>query len=156
MEEIFKDVPNYEEMYQVSNLGNVKSLARKGCLTDRIMKPSIDANGYLQIPFSKEGKTKCKKIHQLVAEAFLNPEPSGHRLVIKHINEDKSDNRLQNLNSSHKYTKSSSKYRGVTWNKNAGKWKAYIRFKGKQRYLGLFTDELEASEAYKTALKRIT
>ena len=155
MEE-FRDIKGYEKMYQVSNLGNVKSLARKGCLTDRIMKPSIDANGYLQIPFSKEGKTKCKKIHKLVAEAFLNTEPCAHRLVIKHINQDKSDNRLQNLNSSHKYTKSSSKYRGVTWNKKANKWKACIRFKGKQRYLGLYTDELEASEAYQTALKRIT
>ena len=155
MEE-FKDIKGYEEMYQVSNLGNVKSLARKGCLTDRIMKPSVDAHGYLQIPLRKDGKTKCRKIHKLVADAFLNTEPCGHRLVVKHINQDKSDNSLQNLNSSHKYTKSSSKYRGVTWNKKANKWKACIRFKGKQRYLGLFTDELEASQAYQTALKRIT
>ena len=155
MEE-FKDVKNYEGIYQVSNLGNVKSLARKGCLTERIMKPSMDAHGYLQIPLRKDGKTKCRKIHKLVADAFLNTEPCGHRLVVKHINQDKSDNSLQNLKSSHKYTKSSSKYRGVTWSKNAGKWKAYIRFKGKSRYLGYFTDELEASQAYQTALKRIT
>ena len=153
--EIFKDIKDYEGIYQVSNLGNVKSLARKGCLTDRVMKPSIDASGYLHIPLSKKGSTNYRKIHKLVADAFLNTEPCGHRLVIKHINQDKSDNRLQNLNSSHKYKKSSSKYRGVTWNKKASKWKACIRFKGKQRYLGLFTDELEASEAYQIALKRI-
>tara|TARA_R110002073_G_scaffold307882_1_gene477703 strand:- start:41 stop:508 length:468 start_codon:yes stop_codon:yes gene_type:complete len=154
MEE-FKDIKGYEEMYQVSNLGNVKSLARKGCLTDRIMKPSVDAHGYLQIPLRKDGKTKCRKIHKLVADTFLNTEPCGHRLFVKHINKDKSDNSLQNLKSSHNYTKSSSKYRGVTWSMNADKWKASIRFKGKSRYLGYFTCELEASEAYENALKRI-
>tara|TARA_R110000822_G_scaffold280114_1_gene401750 strand:+ start:362 stop:850 length:489 start_codon:yes stop_codon:yes gene_type:complete len=162
MEE-FKDVIGCEGMYQISNLGRVKSLARKGCRKDRTLKPNTDAAGYFKVVLRKNSKSYCRTVHQLVAEAFLNHTPCGYKLVVNHINHDKQDNRPENLeivsnreNTNRKHLRSSSKYTGVSWQKSANKWRVMIKFKGKQRYLGLFTDELEASEAYQTALKRIT
>jgi hypothetical protein len=162
MEEIFKDIPNYEGMYQVSNLGNVKSLARKGCLKDRMLKLTRCQAGYFRVVLRKDSKTKARTVHQLVAEAFLNHKPCGYELVINHINHDRQDNRPENLeivssreNTNRKHLRSSSKYTGVSWQKSAGKWRVMIKFKGKQRYLGLYTDELEASQAYQTALNKL-
>ena len=80
MEEIWKDIPNYEGLYQVSNLGNVKSLnhIRKNGTNEymqrgRKLKPQ-KANNYLFVKLSKEGKTKQHFIHKLVAISFLSNE----------------------------------------------------------------------------------
>ena len=161
MEE-FRDIKGHEGSYQVSNLGRVKSLARKGCLKDRILKPHENAVGYLHVLLRKECKPSTRNIHQLVAESFLNHERCGYELVINHINHDRQDNRPENLeivsnreNTNRKHLRSSSKYTGVSWQKSANKWRVMIRFNGKQRYLGLFTDEIEASKAYQKALNEI-
>ena len=161
MEE-FRDVKNYEGMYQVSNLGNVKSLPNKRRFSERILNPSRNSGGYLIVGLSKDNKAITKTIHQLVAESFLNHERCGYELVVNHINHDRQDNRPENLeivsnreNTNRKHLRSSSKYTGVSWQKSANKWRVMIRFNGKQRYLGLFTDELEASKAYEKALNEI-
>lgn len=79
MKEIWKDVKDYEGKYQVSNLGRVKSLERvvnhNGSKTrtfpERILKPNKVAFDYLQVTLYKDGKRKCKYIHNLVMESFI-------------------------------------------------------------------------------------
>ncbi len=157
--EIFKDIPGYESLYQVSNLGNVKSLKY---YKERILKPSDNGYGYYTIKLYKEGKQKTIRIHILVAMAFLNHVPDGYKIVVDHINNDKLDNRVENLqlitqreNNSKDKKGYSSKYTGVTWHKVANKWVSTIRVGVKKKYLGLFIDEYEAHLAYQKALKEL-
>src|SRR6056297_3432752 len=102
--EIFKDIPNYEGLYQVSNLGIVKSRNRVVknrwefyVLKGKKIKGSINSDGYIVVRLSKNKIEKDFKTHQLVAMAFLGHKPCGNKLVIDHINNKKSDNRLENL-----------------------------------------------------------
>ena len=168
--EIYKDVLNYEGVYQVSNLGNVKSLERKvkHCMggfrlvKKMVLKQAIGSGGYFLVSLFKEGKQKTVRVHQLVAEAFLNHVSDGYNLVINHINFIKTDNCVENLeittqrqNTNQKHIKSSSKYVGVHLQKASKKWISHIAINGKQKYLGIFKDELEAHQAYESALKRL-
>ncbi len=169
MKEIYKDVLNYEGFYQVSNLGNVKSLSRKAKssygrfrpIQERIRKTLVDTNGYLRVSLSKEGNLKNKKVHRLVAETFLK---DAHKkgLVVDHIDNVKTNNREDNLqwithrkNSSKDKKNTTSKYTGVSKNQKCNGWYARIRINGKQKYLGSFSNELEASKAYQRELKKI-
>ena len=167
IQEIWKDIPNYEGYYQVSNLGNVKSLARFNNLgkrvKERVLKNLVNTtNGYLVVNLSKIGLVKTKQIHQLVAEAFLNHKPNGHKLVVNHKNFNREDNRVENLeiitnreNTNKKHKKSKSKYIGVTWHKRANKWTAQILYKRKNIHLGCFNNEIDAHNAYQNKLKEI-
>lgn len=101
--EIWKDIEGWGGMYQVSNMGRVKSLERtvwngRGyykTVHERILKPKKDKDGYLQVQLWKEGKCKWYKIHRLVSQAFLaNPQNLPE---VNHINEIKSDNHVDNL-----------------------------------------------------------
>lgn len=98
--EIWKDIKGYEGMYQVSNLGRVKSLGISGCsnicLKDKILNPSFDRkNGYKRACLCKSGNEKRVGVHILVANAFIpNPE---NKPQVNHINGDKTDNRVENL-----------------------------------------------------------
>ena len=154
MEEIYKDIPGYKGMYQVSNLGNVKSFRKS---KERILKPSIGDKGYYVVTLFNK-----RRIHQLVAEAFLNHTPCGMKLVIDHINNDKLDNRVENLqvvtqrfNTSKTEGKGTSKYKGVSWYKKYNKWIAQITIDRKRINLGYFNCELAASLAYQNKLKTI-
>lgn len=104
MEEIWKPIKDYEGLYEVSNLGNIKSVKRKAknrgkgkrIIRERILKPSMDRpNGYYQIKLSKNGKLKTFKIHKLVIEHFLNKISKG--LVVNHIDGNKLNNNINNL-----------------------------------------------------------
>lgn len=94
MIEIWKDIDGYEG-YQVSNLGNVKSLNYGRTGKEKILQPSIKKNGYLMVKLWKDGKLKQYLIHRLVAKAFI-PNPNGYPCV-NHKNELKTDNRATNL-----------------------------------------------------------
>lgn len=98
--EIWKDIPNYEGLYQASNLGRIKSLERIDALgrrvNERILKPEINQYGYYLISLYKNSIQKLYSVHRLVWEAFNGQIPEGYE--INHINEIKSDNRLSNLN----------------------------------------------------------
>ena len=157
--EIWKDVPNYKGCYQVSNLGNVKSLKRAG--KELYMKFATDVRGYYYVGLRLNNKCKIYKVHQLVAMAFLNHTPCGHKVVIDHIDSDKNNNNLNNLRlvsnrfNCTKEQRGVSKYTGVSWDKSRDKWCSKIKINGKTKNLGRFMSELEASEAYQDALKRL-
>jgi hypothetical protein len=165
MKEIFKDVLGYEGLYQVSNLGNVKSIGNKKKRKEKILKPSNNGEGYYKVELYKEAKRKSIKIHVLVAMAFLGHKPDGtHRIVPDHKDGDKSNNRADNLElitqsvNIERYwltQKKSSKYTGVSWNKALNKWHSRIRIESKVKHLGYFTEEIEAHLAYQKALKEI-
>ena len=89
MEEIWKDIEGYEGLYQVSNLGNVKSLKAK-----RNLYYSNSNNGYLRVGLFK-GTRKMFAIHRLVAKAFL-PNPQ-HKKVVNHKDFDVKNNAVSNL-----------------------------------------------------------
>ena len=167
--EVWKDIPGYEGLYQVSNLGRVKSLPKewvsgKGAVLKhkgKILKGST-YRGYRLIVLCVNGKNKAYTAHQLVAIAFLNHKPNGYEQVVDHINDNKLDNRLENLqivtprfNSYKTQGKYSSKFKGVSWNKERNKWVSQIRINGKLKYLGLFKCELAASYAYQKELKKL-
>jgi len=94
MEE-WRDVPGYEGKYQVSNYGKVKSLNYNNTGNERIMSGE-NIRGYYSLNLSKNGKVKHFRLNRLVWEVFNGPIPEG--MEVNHINEDKTDNRLENLN----------------------------------------------------------
>lgn len=157
--EIFKDIPGYEGMYQVSNQGRVKSLKLN---KERILK-LVDNRGYLQVMLYNEGKFKAIKVHQLVAMAFLNHTPNGYNgLIVDHQDNNKLNNNLSNLqlvtnryNASKDKKGGTSKYTGVSWNKERNKWISEIKINGKRKYLGRFKCELAAAVAYQKELIKL-
>ena len=102
MIEEWRDIPNFEGLYLISNFGNVKSVERfkrnntgTQFVNERLRVLNPDKDGYLKVCLSKDGKHYVKSIHRLVAEAFI-PNPDNLP-VINHKNEDKQDNRVENL-----------------------------------------------------------
>lgn len=101
-QEIWKDVKGYEGLYQVSNLGRVKSLRRKTwngkgyfVINEKYLKESFNNSGYKNVGISKNGKSRFYAVHRLVAETFVK-NPNNYN-VVNHINEIKTDNRPENL-----------------------------------------------------------
>ena len=95
MVEIFKDIKDYEGLYQVSNFGRVKSLNYMHTGKEHILKLNKTKFGYLLVCLYKDGKKKWFAVHRLVASTFIeNPE---NLPCVNHRNEIKSDNRVENL-----------------------------------------------------------
>ena len=93
--EIWRDIVGYEGLYQVSNLGMVKSLNYRGSKKEKVLSLNRERTGYERVKLCKEGQHKVERIHKLVAMAFIpNPE---NKPCIDHINTDRSDNRVENL-----------------------------------------------------------
>lgn len=169
MEEIWKDIPDYEGLYQVSNLGKVKSLKRKVTRNDgvvqlireKILKKTLSKDGYYVQSLSLNGEHIKYKIHQLVAMAFLNHKPNGFKLVVDHIDNDKLNNRVDNLQiitnreNIIKSKKNKTGFTGISYRKDVNKYQAKIRLKNKRLYLGYFETAEEASNAYQRELSKI-
>lgn len=159
--EIWKDIPDYEGLYKVSDLGRVKRMGRKKTrgnkyILDRILNQTKDKNGYTQVNLSKQGKSKMCKTHRLVMKSFICISD----LHVDHINGVRDDNRLKNLryctnrqNSTFYFLnkETTSSYTGVI-KSSKNKWRASIRVNGKQYNLGNYDSELEASEVYQKSL----
>jgi len=157
--EFWKDIKGYEGLYQISNLGNVKSLNYRCSGYEKFLTKILCNNGYYAVNLSNNSIKKRIEIHQLVAIAFLNHAPCGFKLVVNHKNFIRTDNYVKNLeiithrnNTNQKHLKSSSQYVGVYWNKLAKKWKASIVINRNKKHLGYFIDELDAHNAYQKAL----
>ena len=90
MQEIWKDIPSYEGLYQISNYGNVKSIKR-----DKILKPQVNGRGYLSVGLSKNGKHKTFRLNRLVMITFVGYVEGKDQ--VNHIDGDKTNNRLDNL-----------------------------------------------------------
>jgi hypothetical protein len=162
--EIWKSVPNYEGLYEVSNMGRVKSVERivemNGFkkLKKELISIGFKNKKYLAVRLYKNSIQRDFKVHQLVAMAFLGHTPDGTtKIVVDHINDNPKDNRLENLrlltnreNVSRRG--GTSKYVGVCWDKKAKKFKAEIYFNCKKNHLGHFNCETSAHIAYQKAL----
>lgn len=98
MKEVWKDIKGYESLYQVSNLGRVKSLPKNSknqYSNERILKPYGKENDYCRIILTKNKKKKSYYIHRLVAETFLS-NPYQYE-VVNHKDENKHNNNAHNL-----------------------------------------------------------
>jgi len=153
--EIWKEIKGFNN-YEVSNYGNVRNFKTK-----YILKQSFNQS-YTCVGLSKKGVTNIKYIHKLVAIAFLNHVPCGHKLVVNHIDFDKRNNNLDNLeiitqreNANKKHIESSSKYVGVCFNKKRNKWRSAIIIEKERVTIGFYNTEIEAHNAYQQILKNI-
>lgn len=159
LQEEFKDIIGYEGLYQISNFGRIKSLSRitrlNNIIKESIRSLHIGTNGYYACTLNKNGVKKTKMIHQLVAEVFLNNTPNGYNCVINHIDKNKLNNKIDNLEivSSRFNTQYSKTTNGVYYRNN--KYEVSIRIKNKKTFLGSYKTEKEAIDVRNKKLKEI-
>lgn len=95
MDEIWKDIKGYEGLYQVSNIGRIKSF-HKRYKNPRILKTHTRVNGYIFICLHKEDGSKFTvDVHRLVAQAFVE-NPNNYKYVL-HLDDDQTNNVYTNL-----------------------------------------------------------
>lgn len=165
--EIWKDILDFEGCYQISSLGNVKSLDRvittkfnvQQNMKGRLLKPKLSKDGYYQINLQYNGKSKHLRVHRLVAVAFI---PNELNLpVVNHIDGNKLNNNVCNLewctpldNNIHrrdvlrKHGGKDGVPRGVKWNKEKNIWDSFITIDNKSKFLGYFYKKEDAYSAY--------
>lgn len=161
--EIWKSVPGYDGLYEVSSFGRIKSLpknvvGRSGCnryCKEKIMKPTLKNNGYFSIALYNAAGNKKMYVHRLVCLCFYGES----ELHVNHVDGDKSNNHLYNLeyvsqreNNCHMFSKKN-KGKLIGVKKNFNRYMAVIRINGKHIYNGSYDTEIEAHEAYLSALK---
>ncbi len=158
--EIWKDVVGYKNLYQVSNLGRVKSIPRNGTIkTDRYLKPRDNGKGYMQVSL-RNGNVKTKYVHIIVAEAFLDYTANKGVVCVDHINSIKDDNKLDNLRvitpreNVSRYNRSNTNVTGVY--KVRERYRAIISVKNTRYDLGYFDNVESARLSYELKLKEIT
>jgi len=165
--EVWKDVPEYKGHYQVSNLGNFRSLNYQNLGKKKILKKTPKGHKTLKqkirfnVSLSKNKKQKKMAVSQVVAMAFLKHKPNGFKLVVDHIDNNPSNDRLYNLQvitnrqNCSKDRVGKSKYVGVHWNKKDKRWVSQITYGNKTKYLGGFKTEIEAAQAYQKELQKL-
>jgi hypothetical protein len=151
MEEIWKQIENYEN-YSVSSLGQVRNDDTK-----KILKGCKNRDGRFHVDCCKNGIIKRFQIHRLVALAFIE-NPEG-KLEIDHIDNNPSNNRVENLRWSTREENSrntrirsnnTSGVKGVCWDKSREKWSAEIKIDGIKVHIGRFNTIEEATLARQT------
>lgn len=168
--EVWKDIPEYEGLYQVSSIGRVRSYDRKVYQSGycRVIKGRYIAqhisNGYKRVGLTnKDGVHEKIRVHVLVAIAFCGHKRNGFEKVVNHIDNNPLNNNYENLESvTQRYNASchkkgySSKYVGVCYLKKTNKWRASIRIDGVLKHIGNYNTEIEARDAYQDYLKSIS
>ena len=102
--EYWRPVVGYEGLYEVSNWGRVKRLARvvirkngrRYPVTEKILRPAANSDGYLVVHLAKDGKQITVQVHLLVWDAFVGENRRG--LEVNHMDEDKNNCAVWNLN----------------------------------------------------------
>ncbi|MDD3019458.1 MAG: NUMOD4 domain-containing protein [Alphaproteobacteria bacterium] len=160
MNEVWKDIHGYVGIYQVSNFGRVKALpkivnAKNGStrtMPEVIMNAEINYNGYPTIKLVINGKRMRHRVHLLVWDAFGNGIRNGKRVVVDHIDNNKINCHISNLQllsgreNIIKAKKRIERLTGAYFNGNV--WFSQIKIKGTCKYLGAFKSEIEAHNAY--------
>jgi len=151
--ELIKDFENYS----ISNFGNVRS-------PTRILKQPIDEYGYPIVCLYQNNIQKTKRVHRLVWDAFGNKPRNGHSIQIDHIDNNKTNNHInnlhlmtnrQNVSKYYKTIKTASKYTGVFWSKASNKWYARITINKKLKHIGYFISEIDAHNTYQKELESL-
>ena len=149
MRELWKDIDGYEGLYQISNLGNVKSVQRivtRGTnfipINERILKTG-DNDGYKYVSLSKSGKSKTVWIHRLVAIAFI---PNPNKLpCVNHIDENTHNNCVTNLEwCTHSYNNS---YNEIRIKSSIPKRKPVLQYSKDGKFIKEWTHAREAAES---------
>lgn len=135
--EEWRAVVGYEGMYEVSNFGRVKSIARvvqltgtdrrynKKSLRCRILSQKKKKNGYMEVTLSASGKSSVRTVHRLVLEAFVGPCPDG--MECRHFpDRDKANNRSSNLSWATRIENDRDKDRHGTRSRGEHRWNAKL------------------------------
>ena len=148
--EYFRAISGYSN-YEISSHGQVRNT-----ISNLIMKPAIDKDGYKRVALYRNGEISAYRIHRLVAGAFI--ENINDKPLVDHIDGNVSNNIVTNLrwcsmsenNRSRKsVTGSASSYKGVY--KSGRKWRARIKVNGKSLGYGTYDNEKDAAIAYNEA-----
>jgi hypothetical protein len=155
-----RNIKGFDGLYSIDEDGKVYSH-----ISNKYLKPALNRNenrGLLFVVLVKEKKNHIKYIHKLVAENYLEHVPCGYEVVVDHIDNNKLNNNVNNLqlisnrlNLSKDKKNKTSKYTGVSWNKQKSKWVSQISIGMKKIYLGQFDCELSAYHAYTNKLRTI-
>jgi hypothetical protein len=157
-QETWKDIAGYDGKYQVSTFGRIKS--------ERCFKALIlNKDGYYRVGLTHNGKTTNNLVHKLVWDTFSEQKSIPFKLMVDHVDNNKSNNHLSNLQllpnrrNIAKFFQSegkkTSRYTGVSFLKSNNKWQAQYKIKNKVHYIGSFDDEYEAHLAYEKAIKSL-
>lgn len=154
MEEIWRYVKDFEN-YMVSNRGRVKKIYKHA--KEKILKPFKDKGGYCQVHLTNKETHKVLRIHLLVWDAFGLSPRNGRILQVDHIDNNKENNCIENLqllsqreniSKMHLTKNKTSKYTGICIHSQTKKWRATIFVNKKQHHIGCFDTEEEAHQAY--------
>mgnify|MGYP003625975445 FL=1 len=154
--ETWKNVPNFQGLYQVSNLGRIRNINYRGTNKTKYLKSNTKRKS---VCLYKNKISKKTSIAVWMAITFLNFKPNRYSIVVDHIDNDVTNDCLYNLQIiSHrenisKDIKNKVGYTGVR--KNGKKWNAKIDINYKRIYLGTFETPQEAAQAYQKELKKI-
>lgn len=150
------NVSGYEGLYAVSDEGVIYNLKR-----GTIVTPTLEKDGYLSVRLTKQGRAYPTRVHKVVFYSFFGQKnlTRDDALVLDHLDGDKTNNRLSNLrktttreNTSR--AKEHSYGRGFHFYKRLGKFGAEIQINKVRYFLGVYTTQDEAAQAYETALER--
>jgi hypothetical protein len=145
----WRDVKGYEGRYEVSENGDLKSILKSG--SEKKLKGSISKEGYRQftLNWGEENKRNTYTGQQLVAMSFLGHIPNSTiGYVVDHINDNKLDNRVENLRLISNHANGIKRLNknqlfGVTKKPN-GRWYSKVWHLNKTIYLGSYNTEIEA------------
>lgn len=155
--EEFKPIKGFNEIYSVSNLGNVKNN-----ISNKILTNQIHSGGYRMITLRKDKKRHIKYIHRLVYEHF--GQGYDNKLLVDHINCDKTDNNINNLrmctNQQNSHNSGLSKanktgFKGVALSKRTKKYVAYVGVNYKVLVLGSYEKLDDAVAARKAKVNEL-
>ena len=97
IDEIWKPIINYENLYEISNYGRIKGLKNAYHKIDRFIKPSLSkTTNYYRVNLYKNSKVKCIYLHIFLAENFIGAKPSNKHEV-RHLDGNRLNNKLENL-----------------------------------------------------------